>query len=231
MEKIKLHINDGIAVMEMDDCKANAMNSVFFKEFNEAFDQVENKAKLLIIMGRKSFFSGGLDLKYMSALQPKELNDFTETFAKTLLRVNLFPITTIAACTGHAIAGGAMLTFACDLRYIVDGQYRFNVNETKIGIVLPSWMLMLGSNAIPITWRAESLLHAKVYTPKETFEKGITHALIQEDADIISSIVETTKDIQNLNLLAYADSKKRLREKEVNEVLKLLKDELPCKEN
>jgi enoyl-CoA hydratase len=227
MEKISLRFEDDIAIIKIDDGKANTMTPTFFRELNEALDQTEaSNAKMLIFEGRKGFFSGGLDLKVMGSLTGNELIDLVETFAESLLRVYVYRIPTMAACTGHAIAGGAMLAFACDRRFAVNGPYRFQVNEVQIGIALPYWMLLLGQSAVPSRFLVETLLHGRAYPLSEAFEKGIFDSMVSEDTDIILYIKESTKNIMNLNLSAYALSKKRMRESNVQRVLKLLKDEL-----
>jgi len=125
MEKIFYSIENEVAQIIMDDGKANAMNWEFFKEMGKGMDKAEDdRAKVLVITGRPGFFSGGLDLKLLPTLSHSELIKFSTTFARTMLRVFSFPIPTIAAATGHAIAGGAMLTFACDRRFSLDGPYR-----------------------------------------------------------------------------------------------------------
>ena len=143
MSKIKYTFEDEIARITMDDGKANAINWEFFEEMGEALDLTEQvEAKVLVFTGRLGFFSAGLDLKLLPTLSPEERGKFSTTFARTMLRIFTFPVPTIAACTGHAIAGGAMLTFACDRRFALDGPYRIQMNETIIGIPLPKWMFL-----------------------------------------------------------------------------------------
>jgi enoyl-CoA hydratase len=227
MTKINCEIDNRIAVIKMDDGKANAMDNVFFEEFGESLDRVEtDDAKVLIFAGRPGFFSGGLDLKLVSTLQPKDLSKFTETFALTILRVFSFPIPTIAACTGHAIAGGAMLCFACDRRFIIDGNYKIQVNEVLIGIPLPSFMLLIGSSAIPQQWQNEALLHGKAYNPAELVARNIFDAVVEEGDDVVAYAKSEAEKLLALKLPAYATTKKRIRSSRVEEVKILLKDEL-----
>jgi len=217
MEKVTYGIEDGIAQITMDDGKANAMNWGFFKEMGKSMDQAESDgAKVLVITGRPGFFSGGLDLKLLPTLSASELGDFLITFARTMLRVFSFPVPTIAAINGHAIAGGAMLTFACDRRFALDGPYRIQMNETLIGLPLPSWMFLIARSAIPSRWRNEALLHARAYNPNEALERGILDAVAQ-DAESLAAQV---------SLPAYAASKKNLLQEEIEHVLDLLKKEL-----
>jgi enoyl-CoA hydratase len=227
MDKISYSIENEVAQIMLDDGKANAMNWDFFQEIGKCLDKAENnRAKVLVITGRPGFFSGGLDLKLLPTLSHSELTEFRTTFARTMLRVFSFPIPTIAAVTGHAIAGGAMLTFACDRRFSVDGPYRIQMNETAIGITLPNWMFLIARSAIPSRWHNEALLHAKAYDPQEAFQCGILD-LVCKDADSLSSRVEeAVTTLMNLNLPAYKASKENLRRAEIKHVLDLLKAEL-----
>ena len=230
MKKISYTIENNRAEITMDDGKANAMDFDYFEEMNKALAAIESSgSKAVIIKGRQGFFSGGLDVKLIATLAPNDIDRLAETFARTMLRVFLYPIPTIAVCTGHAIAGGAMLAFACDRRYVVNGNYRIQVNEHAIGIPLPSWMLLIGKSAVPVGFQAEVLLHAKTYTPKEAYDAHIFHGLIEEGADIDASLNIEADALMGLHMNAYSITKRRLREKTVKEVLVLLKDELPSK--
>lgn len=227
MTKINYEIDNGIAVIKIDDGKANVMDSVFFEEFGESLDRVEtDNAKVLIFAGRPGFFSGGLDLKLMSTLQPKDLSIFYETFALTILRVFSLPIPTIAACTGHAIAGGAMLCFACDLRFIIDGNYKIQMNEVLIGVPLPSFMLLIGGSAIPQQWQNEALLHGRAYNPEEIVSRNIFDDVVEEGDDVVAYAKSEAEKLFALKLPAYAMTKKRMRSSRIEEVKILLKDEL-----
>jgi enoyl-CoA hydratase len=228
MDKISVRHEGEVAIIKMNDGKANAMNPAFFNELNPALDQVEKStAKMLIIEGREGFFSGGLDLKYLLNVHPEQLKGFTDLFARTLLRIFSFPIPTMAACTGHAIAGGAMLALACDRRFAKNGPFRFQINEVAIGVALPSWMLLLGSSAIPLRWQTEALLYAHVYLLSEAVDKGIFESMAPDGTDVVSHIKECTTDIASLNMTAYSLSKKRWRESAVKQVIDRLANELP----
>jgi enoyl-CoA hydratase len=228
MEKIHYELEDEIATIRMDDGKANAMDFAFFEQMDKAIDRLEgDNAKTLILMGRPGYFSGGLDVKLMPSLSPTELNTFVETFARTMLRVFTLALPTVAVCPGHTVAGGAILAFSCDLRFIVEGPYRIQMNEMTIGIPLPSWMLLIGRCAIPVQWLAEALLHARAYSPTEAVERGIFHGLIKNGENVEAYGRDQSVNLKTLNMHAYATSKNRMRASEVKHVLELLKEELP----
>ena len=165
----------------------------------------------------------------MPALSPAELNRFAETFARTLLRVFSVPLPTIAVCSGHAVAGGAMLAFSCDLRFAVDGPYRIQMNEMVVGIPFPSWMLLIGRSSVPVDGFMEAFLHAKPFSPAELIARGMFQGLTREGEDPMAHARAAAEKLKSLNLSAYGTSKERLRDADVEHVLELLKEELPFK--
>lgn len=227
MKKIHYELEDGVSLIRMDDGKANAMDFVFFDEMNKGLDRLQDDGtKTLIITGRPGYFSGGLDIKLIPTLSSARLSALAEAFARTMLRVFSLPMPTIAVCNGHAVAGGAMLSFSCDLRFAVEGPYRIQMNEMMIGIPFPSWMLLIGRSAIPVQWFVETFLHAKAYSPFEAVEKGLFQGLIKKEEEAVAYTRGQTANLKTLNMYAYRTSKNRLRASEIEHVLQLLKDEL-----
>jgi enoyl-CoA hydratase len=227
MERMRYEADGKVARIVFDDGKANAMSVPFFEELGALLDRAESAgAGALVLAGRPGMFSGGLDLKLLPTLSREGLRELSATFARTMLRVFTLPIPTVAAVTGHAIAGGAVLAYACDRRYAVDGRFRLQLNEVAIGIPMPSWMASIASTAIPPGQHVAALLHARAFTPAEALALGILDGLLPEGGDVVRHATEQTADVTALPRDAYATSKRRLRAAEVERVLALLDGEL-----
>ena len=56
-----VEIQNGIALIRMDDGKANAINFEMLAALNNALDQAEAGAKAIVLAGREGRFSGGFD--------------------------------------------------------------------------------------------------------------------------------------------------------------------------
>ncbi|MBU2515431.1 enoyl-CoA hydratase/isomerase family protein [bacterium] len=228
MEKLRYEIGgDGVAQIIMDDGKANAMNDIFFKELMILLDRVQkDQAKVVVFTGNNGIFSGGLDLGYLISLSKDGLVAFIEQFAKAMIRVYTLPIPTIAACNGHTIAGGLMLALACDVRFIADGNYKIQMNETINGIPIPKWMLLIANLTVAPQWRPEMLLHAHLYSPREAIEKGFFNGMISENPDILKDLKSRIEDLKKVNPVAYAKTKQRMScEQDILDSIKLLKEE------
>ena len=78
------------------------------------------------------------------------------TFGEIMLRVFTFPVPCVAAITGHAIAGGAFLAFACDERYMADGPFK---------LMEPSLIPKLdnGRGSVAYRWRDTSAVKGRTY--------------------------------------------------------------------
>jgi enoyl-CoA hydratase len=56
-----VEINNDIALIRMDDGKANAINFDMVNALNAALDTAEADAKAIVLTGREGRFSGGLE--------------------------------------------------------------------------------------------------------------------------------------------------------------------------
>lgn len=202
---------DRVADIVLDDGKVNAMALPFFDALNAALDRAEDERPgAVVISGRPGMFSAGLNLKLLPTLPPDELAKTMLAFGRVMLRVFTFPVPTVAAVSGHAIAGGAMLAFACDLRVAADGPFRLHLNEVAIGLVLPTWAIMLAQSAVPTRWHTEAILHARAYAPREALERGILDAVAAPER-LLDDAHALAASLASLDQQAYAGSKQRHR--------------------
>lgn len=225
MKKLQYQIKDGLCSIQLDDGRVNAMNLDFFMELHEALDQAEKfRCRAVSFRGREGLFSAGLDLKYMPTLEPKAQARFSQTFARTILRVFTFPIPTVAAVTGHAIAGGAILAFACDRRIILAGDYRVQMNEIKNRMALPNWMSLICATAVPAHRLTELTLHARAYNPEEAVAAGLFEATAQDPQDLDAQVTACCQDYFEFDLPSYATTKRWMRSRAAEEALVHMKD-------
>lgn len=212
---VTYEIRDDVAEIRIDDGKVNAMSPVFFDEVNEAFDRVQaDGARAVVLVGREGYFSAGLNVKLLPTLPADELTRTLQSFGHTLLRIFAMPVPTVAAMTGHAVAGGLFLAFACDLRIMARGAYRLQANEHAIGLPLPTWAMAITESVVSGPAFVELMLHASPYTPEDALVRGFVTALADPN-DVVATARERTTSLMALDTHAYATSKRRLRERAV----------------
>ncbi len=225
-ESIRCEFHDRVARITLDDGKVNAMALPFFEGLNAALDQVERERPgAAVIAGRPGVFSAGLNLKVLPALPPDEFKRTMLAFGRTMLRVFTFPVPTVAAISGHAIAGGAMLAFGCDLRVMAEGPFRLHLNEVAIGLALPTWAIMLAQSAVPPRFHIEAILHARAYAPAEALERHLVHAVASPER-VVEEAHAAAAPLVTLDHTAYAISKARHRAMAVEWALARLESEI-----
>jgi len=204
----------GVAVVAMDDGKANAMQRGFLDELAAALDQAESDGVHgLVLEGRPAFFSGGLDLKVLPDLAPEALRAVTNDFGEAMRRVFLFPKPIVAAAAGHAIAGGMMLYLAADVRLALRGTpARFGLNEAVTGIPLLGGTAGICQAAIPPQHHTELILHGRLLDAEGTRARGITHELVDEPGELLPRALARAAALRDVDLPAYATNKRMLRE-------------------
>lgn len=209
MSAVSYVLEDKTAVVTLDDGKANALSEAAIDELLAALARAENEAGALVLAGRPERFSAGFDLKVMMA---------SPASAKALLRrgVELFmrfygsPIPIVAASTGHALAGGALLLLCCDVRVGAAGAYRIGLNEVAIGLPVPVLAIELARDRVGKLELARATLGATIYGPDEAARVGYLDEVVPADR-VLARAKEHAAKLGALPRPAYAGTKDRLR--------------------
>ena len=203
-------LTDGVAVIAMDDGKANAMSLAMQQEINSALDQAETDNAPVIFTGRTGILSAGFDLKTLAASGQPAV-DMLNGGLQLSLRLLSFPTPVIAACGGHAIAMGVFLLLSCDYRIGVKGNYRYTANEVAIGMTMPWSTIEILRQRVTPAALTRSVLLAEVFTPDNAIHTGFLDEVVEE-SELMNAAMAAAQSFRALNATAHAHSKKRLRE-------------------
>src|SRR5262245_19142922 len=106
-----------VAVVTLARGKANALNEPMVDELREAIADVasDDSVRALVLAGSGSrFFSGGFDVAEVFAYDRHRMTEFFGRFIDSYEAIYHLAKPVVAAVTGHAYAGGAVLAVACD---------------------------------------------------------------------------------------------------------------------
>jgi enoyl-CoA hydratase len=165
-------IQNGIALIRMDDGKANAINFDMLAALDAALDKAEADAKAIVLAGRDGRFSGGFDLNAFASLGADGVYKLLDAGAELLLRLYGGPLPVVAACTGHAIAMGVFILNACDTRVGASGEYKIGANEAITGMNLPIFALELAKDRLSPRHQTRAMVHGFIYDPAGAVEAG-----------------------------------------------------------
>jgi enoyl-CoA hydratase len=94
-----------------------------------------------------------------------------------MTRVFACPRPIVAAINGHAIAGGCVLALQCDWRILVQADAKIGLNETQLGIGLPSSVLEPLRLQVPAASLLPIAYEGKLFSPPEALALGLVHEL------------------------------------------------------
>jgi len=196
MEHIKTEISDGLLVVTMARGKANALNSAMIDELGAAIaDAGSDDAVRGVVLAsdRAKFFSGGFDVTEVFEYDREAMTDFFGRFIDLYEGIMRLPKPVVAAVSGHAFAGGAVLALACDTRVMAEGEFGFALNEINLGLALPPGMIRMAASVVGITRAREMVLEGRTLSPAESLEFGLASHLASPGAALERAVAQARK--------------------------------------
>ena len=139
MNTLQVEIKNGYAIVQLNRGKVNAINLEMVEELASVFESFEKDDAVggVIITGQPNFFTAGLDVIELYHYDEDKIKSMFIQFGNLHAQMVKFPKPLIAAITGHAPAGGAVFSIACDYRVMADNQkFTIGLNEIKVNIGL-----------------------------------------------------------------------------------------------
>lgn len=161
----------GVVEVHLDDGKANAISPTVVRGLHDALDRAETDGKAVLLVGRPGRFSAGFDLSVMQE-GPDEARRLVGSGAELALRIYEFPMPVVMACTGHALAMGAILLLAGDLRIGTEGDFKIGLNEVSIGMPVPIFGTELARDRLTPRHFTRAVSHATIYSPTDAVKAG-----------------------------------------------------------
>jgi enoyl-CoA hydratase len=201
-------VDDGVAVLTLDDGKVNALTVEVFAALDAALDDCADDGAV-VLCGREGVLSAGLDRALLNG-DPADLQRLAIALTRTTMRLWTEPRPVVAAATGHAIAGGTLLALACDHVVAADGDFRWGLNETAIGLVLPQWVVDLARSNVRADRLEGLLLPGRLVDAREALEVGFADELAPPD-EVRARALARAAALAELPRPVYAANKQRLR--------------------
>lgn len=201
----------GVLIATMDDGKANALSHAMIDAVRGVVAEAETNddVKALVLVGRPGKFCAGFDLSVINAgpeAQAKLIGDGGD-LCRTLYAASV-PV--VAACTGHALAAGALLLLSCDRRVGVDAPVKIGLNEVAIGLALPRWAVALASARVAPTHLQASVATGQLYDGRGAVAAGYLDRVVDPESVVAEAIAEAQSLVGN-DPTAYASIIKSLR--------------------
>lgn len=201
----------GVTSLTLDRPPANAFSPDFVAELDDAVQAVadDDDVRAVVVRGNDRFFSGGLDLKALAGGALEALARFGDHDA--IFRLWTLPKPTIAEINGHAIAGGAILALACDVRIAADKNLKVGLNESALGIAFPRGAFEIARYGLDSRHFREVILGGEMYDVQAAHRLGFVSEIVPEDS-LRARALEVAQRWGSYGAAAYGYNKRLLQE-------------------
>jgi enoyl-CoA hydratase len=182
-----------VAILRLDDGKANAVSPAVVEALNQALDQAEEAGQAVLLAGRPGRFCAGFDLSVLREGGPDAARSLVGSGARLALRLARHPAPVVIACTGHALAMGAVLLVAVDSRIGARGDYKLGFNEVAIGMSTPVFLLELARERMSKRHFLRGTVQAEVYAPDAAVDAGLLDRAVPADAVFDTALAEAER--------------------------------------
>ena len=202
---------ENVACLHMDDGKANAYGPAMIAALSSALDRAASEARATVIQGRAGVLCAGFDLKIIRGDDAGARDAMRQAGRELLCKAYLHPQPLVFACSGHALAAGALLLLTGDYRIGVQGDFKVGLNETGIGLPLPAFGLEIARDRLHPQFLSAATVLGTVYSPEDALAVGYLDQVVEVEA-LTAAAFERAQILSALDSDVVAATKRRLRQ-------------------
>jgi enoyl-CoA hydratase len=203
---------DGVLICHLDDGKANALSSDMIIAISDAISEAEGDETIhaVVLHGRDGKFSAGFDLSVMLAGDASAISALVADGGELVRKIYAADVPVVAACTGHALAAGALMLLACDVRIGSDRPCKIGLNEVAIGMTLPDWALTIAAERLSQRHLQRAIPTARITGAAGAVDAGYLDEVVA-DSDVLEAAVAQAVEFASLSPKAYAVTIHKMR--------------------
>ena len=176
---ISYSLEDGIAILAIDDGKRNVVGPAFVAAMNNCLDRADAD-KAIVLEGRAGTFSAGFNLKEFQK-GPEATLSLVRSGFEMLLRLFEFPRPVVTACSGHGIGMGAFLLMVSDMRICAAGDFKFSLPESRLGMDLGPLLIALAQSRITPCYLTRVAVLSEELDPDLACKAGILDEVVPQE--------------------------------------------------
>ncbi len=198
-----------VAILTLSRPPANALDLELLLALGRAVTEAES-ARAIVLTGSERFFSAGLDLAYVLSLDDAQGLAFAQAFDDVMATLFAAPGPLIAALSGHAVAGGAVIAAAADFRLMAAGPSRIGLPEIKVGVPFPVSALEIVRQAWGGPHLARLLFRGDTVDAAEALSLGLVDELV-EPAELLDKALALANSLAAAPRASFSATKRVLR--------------------
>ncbi len=212
--------DDGIAIISLDNGKANAISLEVATGLIEALDRAKSEAKAVLICGNPGMFSAGFDLKVLAQGKDAAQEMLSQGMLMTE-KIYSHPQPVITACEGHSVGMGVFIMLAADYRVGAAGEFAIRLPETAIGMPFSTILKVIAKTHISPLHHARAIVQSRPYSPELAAKIGMLDEVV-EPSKVIEQALLRAKELSELPSKQYAANKLDMRSDDIDVIRKSL---------
>ena len=183
---VRMELDDSTHIATVILQRPEAMNAIsrqLATELREVCNDIRANAEIRVVIlagaGDRAF-SAGADLRERRGLSAAERTEHTLLIEAAVEDVAALPMPTIAVVRGYALAGGAELAIACDIRAVSDDA-SLGFPEVKVGIFPGAGGVLRLPRLVSDGTARELLFTGRTVTAAEALQIGLVDHVVPGD--------------------------------------------------
>lgn len=212
--KVHTDYNDHVAIVTLTHGITNPINLQLVTELKESLQNIKDShaRSIVVTSSNNKFFSIGLDIPSLYTLSEENFTHFYKAFNRICVDLYTFPLPTVAAITGHAVAGGCILATCCDYRFISEGHKLMGLNELKLGVPIPYPAHCILRHIVGARHARDIMDTGEFYPPEQLLEMGLVDCVLPLK-DVLLKSIEKARVLGSLPQKAFVMTKYNRTEK------------------
>jgi enoyl-CoA hydratase/carnithine racemase len=206
MSMITTSRHNGAEIIKLNRGITNALNLELVNELTGVIRRIKDDPEsrgLVLTSTNDKFFSIGFDLPHIYGLSAVDFEIFYRSFNQACLELYTLPKPTVAAITGHAVAGGCILALCCDQRLIANGRKFMGLNEIKLGVPVPYLADRVLHELVGVRAASEIMEIGEFYTAQRALEVGMVDQVLSQEK-VLDESVKRACTLGEVPLKAFA---------------------------
>ena len=208
---IDLERRGSVGILTLAHGKASVFDVELCEALIERFAECGDAwCKAVVVTGRGSIFSAGVDLLRVVNEGAPYLARFLPKLSDVFERIFAFPKPVVAAVNGHAIAGGCILACAADRRFVARGGGRIGLPELLVGVAFPPVPLEIVRFSVNPRFAPDLMFNGATLTADEAVEAGLADVAV-DPAALLDEAIAAAEALASRPSTAFAITKQQLR--------------------
>jgi Delta3-Delta2-enoyl-CoA isomerase len=205
------HEHGAVRQLQLNRPPANALSPQLFNALRQEVESAPQQGvRALVLSGSPGMFSAGLDVPLLLTLDRPAMAQAWRDFYALLRALATSSVPIAVAITGHAPAGGAVLSIFCDWRVAQEGDWKIGLNEVRVGLILPPVILSALQRLVGLRQAERLAVSGLLVSPLEAARIGLVDEVVPAD-QVVQRAVAWCQSLLALPPAAMSSTREKAR--------------------